>query len=464
MSSTLVDRREVIGVCRDALAGLREVLYQCPNHELAELMGELDAVHTLTAAGLVATAGEATQRGVVAESQAANVTQWVAQSAPGLDMGTASRIAKLVAAGRKPHHAPLVEALDAGTLDVVTAACIVTEYDRLRPRFTDEFAPKGLAAMIEIGSAYGPAGVRELRARLIAMYAPQGDFQDEQDQAAAQTQLSSPHQDGDLYRYGLVLDAEGMAVLEAAVGALAAPQPGPDGEPDPRSSGKRRADALVEVCRRATAAGDSVGRGLKAQLFFTMTWSDLQECTGYGTVLGSTAHGATLAPETIRRMSCDSGLIPTLVDGEGNPIHDPQAGLVGALERGLDPDVAKRLGQIDLDEVLAEKRLFRPSQIKALWLRDRHCTFPGCSTPAQWCDAHHLVHWADGGPTTLDNAALLCGRHHTIVHRDHLHGEIADGRVVWDRRPDTYQHRQPHQRRRQNTRRRDTGPPTTRAG
>ena len=44
--------------------------------------------------------------------------------------------------------------------------------------------------------------------------------------------------------------------------------------------------------------------------------------------------------------------------------------------------------------------------------RDHHCVFPGCDRPAPWCDGHHLVHWADGGPTKLDNLGLVCGTHH----------------------------------------------------
>jgi hypothetical protein len=35
---------------------------------------------------------------------------------------------------------------------------------------------------------------------------------------------------------------------------------------------------------------------------------------------------------------------------------------------------------------------------------------------AHWADVHHLVHWIDGGDTSLDNSALLCERHHTGVH------------------------------------------------
>ena len=56
--------------------------------------------------------------------------------------------------------------------------------------------------------------------------------------------------------------------------------------------------------------------------------------------------------------------------------------------------------------------------------------------PGQWCDAHHLVHWADGGPTDVSNAALLCERHHTTVHTRRYAGvlvEDGDGtRVDWD--------------------------------
>ena len=37
--------------------------------------------------------------------------------------------------------------------------------------------------------------------------------------------------------------------------------------------------------------------------------------------------------------------------------------------------------------------------------------------PPDWCEGHHIVHWADGGSTSLTNAALLCGHHHRVVHR-----------------------------------------------
>jgi hypothetical protein len=44
--------------------------------------------------------------------------------------------------------------------------------------------------------------------------------------------------------------------------------------------------------------------------------------------------------------------------------------------------------------------------------------------PLCWCppdrgkiNAHHCLHWCDGGPTDLTNMVLLCARHHTTVHQ-----------------------------------------------
>jgi hypothetical protein len=56
--------------------------------------------------------------------------------------------------------------------------------------------------------------------------------------------------------------------------------------------------------------------------------------------------------------------------------------------------------------------------------------------PPHWTDAHHLVHWADFGSSDLSNAALLCERHHTIVHQRRLAGQVVTDvegeRVQWD--------------------------------
>jgi hypothetical protein len=76
----------------------------------------------------------------------------------------------------------------------------------------------------------------------------------------------------------------------------------------------------------------------------------------------------------------------------------------------LDPDgVALTLGH--------SERHATPGQRRTLTAHDGGCTSPGCDTPPQWCDAHHIHHWQHGGRTDLDNLTLLCRHHHAITHR-----------------------------------------------
>ncbi|HEV3473238.1 MAG TPA: DUF222 domain-containing protein [Actinomycetota bacterium] len=101
-------------------------------------------------------------------------------------------------------------------------------------------------------------------------------------------------------------------------------------------------------------------------------------------VLGS---AGALHPETARRLSCDSCL-QTVVTGEG--------------------EIPLGIG--------------RRSRVIPRWLRrlvmrrDHHrCSFPGCAM-SRFLDVHHIVHWARGGLTDIDNLVTLCPFHHTLVH------------------------------------------------
>ena len=62
------------------------------------------------------------------------------------------------------------------------------------------------------------------------------------------------------------------------------------------------------------------------------------------------------------------------------------------------------------------RRSIPPALRRALDLRDQHCTHPGCDMPARYCDAHHILHWADGGKTEISNLRLLCRHHHRTAH------------------------------------------------
>jgi hypothetical protein len=174
----------------------------------------------------------------------------------------------------------------------------------------------------------------------------------------------------------------------------------------------------MTLVRRAVSAPGDAPTTAKAQLFVTIDYAQLRDAAGAGTTTGGVDAGTVLAPETVRRIACDAAVLPVVLGGHSE-----------VLDWGH------------------SRRLFSAAQAKRLWLRDGGCSFPQCTVPAQWTDAHHLVHWADGGPTDLGNAALLCGHHHTVVHQRRYAGSVVtsrddDGRltetVVWDRTPGSY--------------------------
>jgi len=271
-----------------------------------------------------------------------------------------------------------------------------------------------MEGLIRIAAEAGPRECRKLRPELLAKYGLDGELRCDQDRLKRFVSLSQPMvDDAGLAEYRLTLDVEGRAVLEAALGPLSAPQP-VDGERDLRPSDQRRGDALVALVRRAVAAADKGPKHTKSQLFVTVDLETLRNgLRGAGVTMGGAESGTLIAPETVRRLACGATIIPTVM------------GAAGAV--------------VDLG---TDVRLFTAAQAKRLWLRDGHCSYPGCTMPGQWTDVHHLVHWADGGPTDLDNAALLCERHHTIVHNRRYAGRVVtdlDGtRLEWDLRVGSY--------------------------
>ncbi len=113
-------------------------------------------------------------------------------------------------------------------------------------------------------------------------------------------------------------------------------------------------------------------------------------------------HGPPLSLHTLRRLCCDASLVAVTERTDGQRIT---------------------LGR--------KTRVVSPALRRALERRDGRCRFPGC-TNGRHLDAHHIVHWAQGGETALDNLVLICRRHHRYVHdlgyqiemRPHLEGRI----------------------------------------
>jgi hypothetical protein len=70
----------------------------------------------------------------------------------------------------------------------------------------------------------------------------------------------------------------------------------------------------------------------------------------------------------------------------------------------------------------------RSAQRAPLWnalvIRDEHCRFPGCDRPSTWCEGHHVVWVTQNGPTELANLALVCSRHHHVLHQPGWHAKL----------------------------------------
>jgi Domain of unknown function (DUF222)/HNH endonuclease len=170
---------------------------------------------------------------------------------------------------------------------------------------------------------------------------------------------------------------------------------------DARTPPQRRADALLEICRQWLDRLDRPDvAGERPHLTVTMDLNALEGRIG----LSGFDHTGPIHPETARRIACDASVSRVITRGSSEPL-----------------DVGRRTPVV-------------PSGLRrAVVVRDGTCRFPGCDRPHRWCDAHHVIHWADGGHTALQNLVLLCRRHHRIVHIGPIRLEMADRRPVFRR-------------------------------
>jgi Domain of unknown function (DUF222)/HNH endonuclease len=228
---------------------------------------------------------------------------------------------------------------------------------------------------------------------------------------------------------GLV-DPEAGQTLVAALEPLARPASADDA----RSGSQRRADALVELARRQLEGGRlPQSGGVRPQLLVTV---DLASLLGPGGLGGEAGGGWPLDPETCQRLACDGAVTRVLVTRhQTDPTHDGPGddGSLAAQLRAAATRLPATLGGAPTQplEVGRTSRVVTAAQRAALVVRDGGCAVPGCDRPPAWCEAHHLVHWLHGGPTDLQNLALVCRAHHRAVHEGGWRlGRDPDGRLV----------------------------------
>ncbi|MGW1450584.1 DUF222 domain-containing protein [Micromonospora sp. NPDC002411] len=354
-----------------------------------ELVAALDAAHRLQqrlAAVTLTLVREIDGRGTARAQGASTTAVWLRERLR-MTVPAARRLVDLATA-LDTGNPQVRQALADADITVDQARVIADTAATVTASAGAEVADKAVGVLVDWAAQFDPTLLRRMGTRILDHVAP--DLADaaaaaalaaEDARATRDRHLTISEQTNGRLRLTGTLNAETAALLRAAIDPLSAPA-GPD---DTRCAGQRRHDALADVCRLALRTGELPDSGGDlAQIVVTTSYDGLTRQLGSGAL----DIGLQLTPDTVRRLACDAAILPAVLGGAGQVL-----------------DVGR------------QRRLITGALRRALVLRDGGCAFPGCDRPPRWCAAHHIHHWADGGPTSLDNAVLLCGHHHRHVHR-----------------------------------------------
>jgi hypothetical protein len=167
---------------------------------------------------------------------------------------------------------------------------------------------------------------------------------------------------------------------------------------DGRTHGQRMHDALEELAGFAVRRTELVDSGAPAQVIISMTADQLDSREGWA----ETSFGQLITVGQALELADEAAINLLLRDARGVVLGQGRA-----------------------------KRIATRSQTLALIVRDRGCSFPDCDKPPEWCQRHHIVAWADGGATDLDNLTLLCHSHPRNFETAGWSCQIKDGLPAW---------------------------------
>ncbi len=410
-----------------AVAEGEQSVHSLSTADVTGILSAIDIAHARTEALMACVVAEALERGLHTVT-GLSARDWATKRCPWMGPHAVGDLVTVAQALRDPALVEVARDVTQMRLSVRRAASVLRSLDRIRPVLDAPEYDQARSLLVDTAkrSRFTDRDLKRASDFLLSKVLPERDHES---QAGAARELRGVNEsslaDGSIVRFIVTCDAEGAAVFRAVLNSpLAAPRPrkkgnrafdatggsehsscdhhGGDhhgGDKDDRSATQRRYDGLITVLRRGVAGGDHTPTTPKATVQVTIDWDVLaQQLSG----TGITSTGDVLSPETARKIACDAELVP-LVLGTDNEILN--------------------IGRA--------RRLVTRGQRRALEHRDKDCTFPGCSAPAPWCDAHHVIHWSRGGRSDLSNYALLCGRHHTLVHDRDLMAAVTATGVRW---------------------------------
>jgi len=308
-------------------------------------------------------------------SGALDAIAWLKQHAR-LSGGAAAERVKV--AGKLAELPVMAKAFADGELSFGQAAVVARAAEGVGPESAAEMEQRAVEAARELD----PSRLRQFTDRLTCEF-NQEAFLADQTRAHQRRRLDLGQGPDGMWIVDGRLDAEGGAYLSTALEAVL----GPRCKGDQRTPAQRRADALVDLTRQVLEGGGRV-RGTGGQRPHLTVTATLQTLRGEpGAPAGELLGRYPIPPETVQRIACDAALTPMLVDEGDEPL-----------------DFGRTM------------RTASPPLRRAVVLSEKHCCFPGCDRPADWCDVHHLDDWAHGGRTRKADLGPVCRPHHRLLH------------------------------------------------
>ena len=380
---------------------------------------------------------------------------------------------KILALARGLKNFPdIADAVNTGSMSIDHAALIL-DFAETPPH---DLPPEGrdMARAALITAATGPeARTGPLRAAITRLHDLYGGTTPPAEDTDRNELFASTTLNGRLALKG-DFDAITGEKLLTALSPLTAPRPAVDGTPDERSPARRRADAFGHILDRYLAAHNRpIEGGEKPHVNLHINLRDLTDLTGSGNSTDDIADDETSRAAAQSDNSTERDAVDPV--DTGGPIHPDTAESYAANESDTDSAAGSSadrgayrdlfgdgtsvgwlpwmgplsrttsrqlacdciLTAIVIDEtgnpinLARTARTVTATQKRALTARDHGCAFPGCGKPAAWTEGHHIRHWADGGPTDLNNLVLLCGFHHRLIHHSDWEVFIADDNHPW---------------------------------
>ncbi|WP_052060563.1 HNH endonuclease signature motif containing protein [Rhodococcoides fascians] len=355
-----------------------------------------------------------------------------------------SKATKIVALARGMKNFPdIADAVNTGVMTIDHAALILTFAETPPKNLPQEGRDAARKALI--AAATGPeARTDRIRAAITKLQDTFGGKKPAAEDTDRNELFASKTLNGRLVAK-MDFDAITGEKLLTALSPLTEPHPAADGTQDDRSPAKRRADAFGHILDRYLATSNRPTEGgEKPHVNLHIRLQDLQSQNNSDVTDDETTRAAA-EPDYTDPVDIDTGnpIHPDTAesDSQGEPDR-PTANRsayrdlfgdgtsvgwlpwMGPLSRNTSRQLACDcvLTAIVMDEngnplnLARTARTVTAKQKRALTARDHGCAFPGCGKPAAWTEGHHIWHWADGGPTDMNNLVLLCGFHHRLIH------------------------------------------------